>query len=238
VHVGRYPRSPSSLHPYLPPSSPHTHIGNLRSRRAELSQEEEDTLVSSKLERTAESYNRILTWQLLQHRELYEARVKMVQAFAIPGSQRQSTTGSGQRSFSEAVMLSLDMESDKAKKMTETAQARLHAAQEELDLLNKLHASLEANEQDWQRKVSAADAQLQGIEKKCREGIPKLEKTVASLMQRMDKQVRMHVTCSINSSECLSNSISINISSSTVVGPDVMAIVTSLAAPGEGPTLN
>ncbi len=179
-------------------------------------------MVSSKLERTAESYNRILAWQLLQHRELYEARVKMVQAFALPGSQRQGAAGTGQRSFSEAVMLSLDMESDKAKKLTETARARLHAAQEELDLLNKLHASLVANEQDWQRKVSAADALLQGMEKKCREGIPKLEKTVASLMQRMDKQVRVRVraTC-MNSSKCLSIS-------SSIVGPDW---VMSLGAP-------
>jgi len=106
-----------------------------------------------------------------------------VQAFAAPGARKSGN----RRSFSEEVMHSLDAESDKARKLTTAARLRLHAAQEELDILTKLHSSLASNEQDWQRKVSAADSQLTSTEKKCREGIPKLEKTVSVLMQRMDK---------------------------------------------------
>ena len=156
--------------------------GNERSRQAELSQAEEERLIDFKLERAASNYNHILTWQLLQHRELYAARVKMVQAFAEP----MGASAGKRRNFQEEVIRTLAIESEKARKLTESARARLIAAQEELAVSNKLQGSLMTSEQEWQRRVSTASNRLSTMEQKRREGIPKLEKMVASLMQRID----------------------------------------------------
>eukprot|EP00605_Chrysophyceae_sp_TOSAG23-4_P000200 GSChrysophyteH1.ASY1.ANO1.236.1 assembled CDS len=155
--------------------------GNVRSR-SELSSDQEDRMVSLKLEATAENYNDLLTWQLLQQRDLYEARLKLIQQQASGTTNRRA----GSRSFRQSVLESLATEADKVRKQNDTILSRLKAAKEELDVSRSLQASLIDSEKEWKAKVSQSSKDLTCMEKRYRETIPKLEKQVAELMGRMD----------------------------------------------------
>lgn len=76
-------------------SSTHSHSG-LRDSRAPLSTDQEEHVVSSKLEAAARHYNALLAWQLEQNRLLYEARLQRIRESV---AHNLSSSGKGQASI-------------------------------------------------------------------------------------------------------------------------------------------
>lgn len=163
-------------------SAPHG-VSETRDPRAPLSQEQEQHLVSAKLEAVARHYNQLLAWQLEQNRMLYETRLQRIR-----DSTRSTTAAAGSSSGSEAqlsapvskpksgtkadksgakglkygptwrenMIASLRNERAKLLKQVEGAKERLARAHREVEVLRQLNASLDSNQAEWQRRSDVA----------------------------------------------------------------------------------
>jgi hypothetical protein len=164
----------------------HSHTG-ARDPRPPLSDEQEDVLVSGKLESAARHYNQLLAWQLEQNRLLYEARLRRIResvaargepsagvtagegsaVSASGAAQKGKGTSSakhsqphGNSSWRENLVTSLRTERAKVAKQLDGAKERLQRAHREIAVLRELRAGLETNRQEWQRKADAAAGAL------------------------------------------------------------------------------
>jgi hypothetical protein len=164
----------------------HSHTGT-RDPRPPLSDEQEDLLVSGKLESAARHYNQLLAWQLEQNRLLYEARLRRIrESVAARGESSAGVTAGegsavsasgtaqkgkgtssakhpqshGNSSWRENLVTSLRTERAKVAKQLDGAKERLQRAHREIAVLRELRAGLETNRLEWQRKADAAAGAL------------------------------------------------------------------------------
>lgn len=159
-----------------------------RDHRPPLSDEQEDVLVSGKLEAAARHYNQLLAWQLEQNRLLYEARLRRIRESvagtssgegnptnnALVGNRSKGSSstklpggvsgklpvGGGSATWRENMLASLRTEKGKVAKQLEGAKERLQRAQKEAAVLEELRGGLETNRAEWQRRVEAASDTL------------------------------------------------------------------------------
>lgn len=154
-----------------------------RDPRAPLSSEQEQHVVSAKLEAAAKHYNQLLAWQLEQNRLLYETRLQRIRDSAgnsnttasdqagsqvpapISGIKSSVKTdkgvGKGPNKYfgptwRENMIASLRNERMKLLKQVEGAKERLTRAHREVEVLQELNASLTINQTEWQKRVDIA----------------------------------------------------------------------------------
>lgn len=159
-------------------SSPHYQSVE-RSHIAPITSQQEEHLVSNKLEATAYHYNQLVHWQLERNRELYEMRLQRVRDFAAregiiqpPPSRSSNVSNSANSSntnstatWAECVLYSLSQEKQKVQKQCEALQQRLSKMQEEIDILEQFHKNLTANQIDYQVRIDQAKAKLADAER-------------------------------------------------------------------------
>ena len=155
-----------------------------RTRQAPLSTDEEDIVVNRKLESTAYHYNQLLTWQLGQNRQQYEDRLHRFKDFLNQELQLASNKG-GSQSWSSTVQGLLLIEKSKALKKRDLALARLDEAKNELMLLQDFNKSLSNNLRELQSVIVTAEDKVDKAENVYSDYIPKLEKKVQSLMEKL-----------------------------------------------------
>jgi len=171
-----------------------------RTRQAPLSTDEESLLVNRKLESTAFHYNQILTWQLETNRQQYEDRLRRFKDFlkqelqlaSSSSTTNSSSSGSSNnnakdnsKSWSQTVEELLLQEKTKALKKRDVAYGRLEDARAELRLLKDFNTSLGSNVADLHIAVAAAADKVSQAERVYSDFIPKLEKKVQALMERL-----------------------------------------------------
>jgi BRCA1-associated protein len=172
------------------PSRPHV---------APLSAQEEEEIVSRKLESAARHYNQLVAWQLQHNREQHDIRLQRLRAFI---QQETSVVAGGGGSSSSAHHHGADVgrgtnwttallqlaATEKAKllRQTDAARARLAAVREETAVLRELNGSLQDNTAEWQRRADAAQARVTEAQAMHRRFVQKLEERVASLMEKLD----------------------------------------------------
>lgn len=183
-----------------------------RHQHPRLTSEQEELLVNSKLEIAANHYTQLVTWQLQQHREQYEARLTRIQENALKEREDRAAAGgsgsgtknghraaagadagagagatkSSSATWAQKILQSLVVEKAKVLRQVEAGRARLAAARTELDVLGRLGSSLQSNTAEWSKRVESALANLTAAELVYREGVPKLENRVRELMLEMD----------------------------------------------------
>lgn len=159
-----------------------------RDTRPPLSSEQEDALVSGKLEAAARHYNQLLAWQLEQNRLLYEARLRRIRDSMPAADSARSTasnasgakptiisssSGGGGRggkgvsegaNWRENMIASLRTERVKVGKQLEGAKERLERARKEAAMLQELRSGLESNRQEWQRRADSAAGMLRDVQ--------------------------------------------------------------------------
>ena len=186
------------------------HTSSTRQQGAVLSSQQEELLINSKLEIAANHYNQLVTWQLQQHRERYEARLSRVQehayqeaaAVAMMVHSQSRDQKASEETWAQKVLQSLVVEKAKVIKQCDAGKERLRLAREELDVLSKLNNSLATNLQEWQQRVDAALQTLTTAEQAYRQGVPKLEKKVRDLMKKLEFE--SDSSSSSSSSSCVS----------------------------------
>jgi hypothetical protein len=168
-----------------------------RTRQAPLTTAEESLVVNRKLESTAYHYNQLLTWQLGQNRQQYEDRLHRFKDFLNQELQLASNkgssgsgsggggSGSGCKSWSQTVEDLLLIEKSKALKKRDLALARLDEANNELMLLQDFNRSLSNNLRELQSVIVMAEDKVDKAQNVYSDYIPKLEKKVQSLMEKL-----------------------------------------------------
>lgn len=154
-------------------------LSGVRDPRAPLSSQQEEALVSGKLEAAARHYNQLLAWQLEQNRLLYQARLQRIRESVsgpapsqidVDSSSKASaasltkSSGGGKLATSganwrENMITTLRTEKSKVGKQLEGARERLERARKEVAVLRELNASLQHNQGEWQRRVDVAGAE-------------------------------------------------------------------------------
>lgn len=193
-----------------------SHTSPTRLQGGVLSSQQEELLINSKLEIAANHYNQLVTWQLQQHRERYEARLSRIQEHALQEAAAVTTMARGQsgardhraaseETWAQKVLQSLVVEKAKIIKQSDAGKERLRLAREELDVLSKLNSSLTSNLCEWQQRVDAALLTLTTAEQEYRQGVPKLEKRVKELMKKLEEAKPDPPPCSSASSSSSSS---------------------------------
>lgn len=160
-----------------------------------LSAEEEEEIVSRKLESAARHYNQLVAWQLQHNREQHEIRLQRLRAFiqqetsvvaggSGPG-QHSADPGQG-TNWTTALLQLAATEKAKLLRQTDAARARLAAVREEAAMLRDLNGSLQQNTAEWQRRADAAQARLAEAQAMHQRFVGKLEERVAALMEKLD----------------------------------------------------
>ena len=155
-----------------------------RTRLAPLTTDEESLVINRKLESTAYHYNQLLTWQLEQNRQQYEDRLHRFKDFLNQELQLASNKDSS-KSWSQTVEELLIIEKSKALKKRDLALARLDDAKKELMLLQDFNKNLSNNLLELQSVIVTAEEKVDKAEKVYSDYIPKLEKKVQSLMEKL-----------------------------------------------------
>ena len=155
-----------------------------RTRQAPLTTDEESLVVNRKLESTAYHYNQLLTWQLGQNRQQYEDRLHRFKDFLNQELQLASNKD-GSKSWSQTVEELLLIEKSKALRKRDLALARLDEAKNELMLLQDFNKSLSNNLRELQSVIVTAEEKVDKAENVYSDYIPKLEKKVQSLMEKL-----------------------------------------------------
>ncbi len=140
-----------------------------RDARPPLSSEQEEAIVSRKLESAAYHYNQLLAWQMQQNRLAYETRLQRIRE-SVAGQQQQlpaavATGGRpGQSCWQENMLSSLRQERARLGKQVEAAEERLVRVRKELGVHTELNRSLLHNQGEWHARVQAANDRCQQAE--------------------------------------------------------------------------
>jgi BRCA1-associated protein len=178
--------SPTNVLPpkLIESNAQHTSSAGFRNRTAPLSADQEEMLVNGKLEAAARHYNQLLAWQLEQNRLLYQARLSRIResisggtsisaggkadGYSTVSQSTPSNTGAsssstggaklahGGTNWRENLILTLRTERGKVAKQVEGAKERLERTRKEIAVLKELRTSLDANRQEWQKRVDVA----------------------------------------------------------------------------------
>jgi BRCA1-associated protein len=194
-------RVPLSSNKMVEIPDPRYRLSSYRTRQAPLSSNEESILINRKLESTAYHYNQLLTWQLEQNRQQHEDRLSRFKDFLkqelklrddtntnntnSSNSHSNSNSNSNSKSWSQTIEELLLLEKAKALKKRDVALIRLDDARKELTLLGDLNRSLANNLKELHEVTADAERKVAVATNVYSDYIPKLEKKVASLMEKL-----------------------------------------------------
>mmetsp|Transcript_4034 Transcript_4034/g.6846 ORF Transcript_4034/g.6846 Transcript_4034/m.6846 type:complete len:520 (-) Transcript_4034:1048-2607(-) len=152
------------------------HQGLERSQVPPLSQQQEDFVVTRKLETAAEHFSAVLAWKLEQQRQHFEGQLAHLRALNASQSSSHCSAssndtggeGHGSRedrtSRSKQIILSLKNEKLKLLRQSELAHERLKATLEDRNLLSTFTTNLQENQQEWEGRALVAKDDLQAAE--------------------------------------------------------------------------
>lgn len=155
-----------------------------RTRQAPLTTDEESLLVNRKLESTAYHYNQLLTWQLEHNRQRYEDRLHRFKVF-LSQELHLANTKDNSKSWSQTMEELLLIEKSKALKKRDLALSRFEEARNERTLLQEFNKNLLNNLTELQGAIATAEDKVFKAENVYSDYIPKLEKKVQSLMEKL-----------------------------------------------------
>lgn len=107
-----------------------------RPHRPPMSDQVEELVIHSKLERVARRYNNVLSWQLEQQREQYQQELESIRhGYDSPPFERPGSKGSSNDTWGEQLIASLKYERSKLRQKCESAAERIGSAKKELQFL-------------------------------------------------------------------------------------------------------
>jgi BRCA1-associated protein len=191
-------------------ADPHSH-SHERPHRPPMSDQVEELLIHSKLERVARRYNNLLSWQLEQQRDQYQQELDSIRrSYEQPRPQAQAGGKHGSNeTWGEQLIASLQNERGKLQQKCHSTTERIASAKKEMQFLQvrsdgrnamsalglcadrhhlkDLNESLLSNRGEWEAQTKAAEEELREAEQAYRRWIPALEKKVRDLMIRLEQ---------------------------------------------------
>lgn len=159
-----------------------------RPHRPPMSDQIEELVIHSKLERVARRYNNLLSWQLEQQRDQYQQELDAIRtSYGHPPQEQLGSKQAATGTWGEQLIASLKNERAKLRQKCDSTTERIASANKELQFLQDLNESLLANRSEWESQTKTADADLREAEEAYRRWIPALEKKVRDLMIKLEQ---------------------------------------------------